>query len=143
MGATSISQFQVAWGDLDANGHMANRAFLDYATQARFLYIAERGFTPLDFRKHSLGPVILEEHIRYIKELLFLERFRVDFSARLLSDDGSRFRLRNRFFREDDRHCAEIVCSGAWFCLRTRTIVPPPPPLAEAMQRAPVFDDEP
>ena len=38
--------FQVTWADLDSNAHLKNSRYLDYAAQARFLYLAAAGFTP-------------------------------------------------------------------------------------------------
>ena len=132
-------RFQVCWADLDANGHMANRAYVDYATQTRFVYIASRGFTPGDFRKHGVGPVILEERLRYFKELMFLEEFEADFMLGEMSDDGSRFTIRNRFFRGETL-CCEMVTNGAWFSLQSRKIQPPPEKLKEAMLALPRFE---
>jgi acyl-CoA thioester hydrolase len=139
MSDTIHATFQVTWGDLDANGHMANRGFLDYTTQARFLFLASRGFTPVDFRKHGIGPVVTEDRLRYVKELMFLDRFNVDFATGEISDDDSRFRIRNRFFRKGDL-CAEIHSDGAWFSLRERKVVSPPPELAAIMRAAPAID---
>ena len=130
---------QVAWADLDANGHMANRAFLDYATQTRFVLIASLGFTPGDFKKHGVGPVILEDRIRYYKELMFLDRFHVDFTVSEQSEDGSRFTIGNRFYRGDTL-CAEIQTRGAWFSLRERKILAPPQELRVAMDAMPPLE---
>jgi acyl-CoA thioester hydrolase len=37
---TNAWQFTVVWGDLDANQHMRNTAYLDYAAQSRFIFLA-------------------------------------------------------------------------------------------------------
>lgn len=133
------AEFQVAWGDLDTNGHMANAAFLDYATQARFLFFSANGFEPADFRRHGVGPVIATDRIRYRRELLFLERFEVDYFVGAIAEDGARFTIRNRFFRGDEL-CAEIETDGAWFDLKERRVVPPPAELDAVMRAIPTYE---
>ncbi|HKZ73564.1 MAG TPA: acyl-CoA thioesterase [Steroidobacteraceae bacterium] len=54
-------QFTVLWGDLDANQHMRNTAYLDYAAQSRFVFLASQGFGPGEFRRHRMGPVVLRD----------------------------------------------------------------------------------
>lgn len=51
-------EFQVAWEHLDANVHAANTAFMRFAINTRFLHFASLGFTPADFARHRLGPVV-------------------------------------------------------------------------------------
>jgi hypothetical protein len=41
--------FQVTWADLGADHQMRNTGFLGYAAQARFLFLAEYGFTRAEF----------------------------------------------------------------------------------------------
>ena len=126
------AQYQVAWVDVDMNGHMANSKFLDYATQTRFRSIASRGFSPADFQSHGVGPVIFEDHLRYHRELRFLDEFTVTHSYESLDAEGRKFRVVN-LFRRDGEEVAEVTALGAWFDLRTRKIVAPPADLAAAL----------
>lgn len=57
--------YRVAWADLDANGHVANTAFLDYATETRLSCFAEHGFTARDFAAAGFGPVVLRDVVHY------------------------------------------------------------------------------
>ncbi len=125
--------YQVTWGDLDANMHMANRAYLDYASQTRFLFINEQGFTPADFQHAQMGPVIFSDNIQYLKELRFLEKFYVEYWLGGNSRDYSKFLLINKFYREDGKLAALLETSGAWFNLSTRKVMAPPEKLISAI----------
>ena len=61
-------EFQVAWEHLDANAHAANTAFMQFAINTRFLFFASLGFSPADFAKHRLGPVVRRDEVDYFRE---------------------------------------------------------------------------
>lgn len=141
MNAPFSSAFQVTWGDLDANVHLRNTAYLDYAAQTRFLYLQQHGFTPADFRAAGIGPVVFSEQITYHKELHFLEPFRVTLELGGMSEDGAKFVMVNRFLKEDGRVAAEVVSRGAWFDIGARKVTAPPEGLHAAMRSAKRTDD--
>jgi len=133
--------FKVAWGDLDANGHMANTAYLDYASQSRFAYLATLGFGPAAFVAHGIGPVIFEDRLCYRRELRLLQPFSVSLHLSGLSSEGRHFALENRFADDDGRLAATVRARAAWFDLEQRRVTQPPPPLREAWQTLPRSDD--
>jgi acyl-CoA thioester hydrolase len=128
------ARFQVAWGDVDYNRHMANTAFLDYAAQTRFLQLTAAGFGPDAFEAHGLGPVVMKDEISYRRELKLLDVFSVQFLAGGMNPDRSRFILVNRFVNEAGKLCAELRSHGVWFDLAVRKPVEPPPGLRAAME---------
>ena len=129
--------YTVAWSDLDANVHLRNTGYLDYAAQTRFLYLAEQGFTPAEFKTAGIGPVVFSEEIRYLRELRFLEEFSVTIELGGIHPEGSKFILVNRFLKTDGTVSAEVCTRGAWFDLRERRVTVPPPALTDAMLRLP------
>ena len=134
--------FRVAWAHLDANGHMANTAYLDLAVDVRFSYFESRGFPPTEFRKQGFGPVVRTDQIDYHRELQMLQPVRVTFLMSGLSDDCSRFRLLNEFWREDGALAARLTTTGGWLDLKARKLIAPPETLAAALrdlERAPDF----
>jgi len=126
--------FQVAWAHLDANGHMANTAYLDIAVDVRFMYFASRGFPPEEFRRRGIGPVVRRDEVDYHRELRLLQPIRVNLLLVGLSEDASRFRIRNEIHREDGELAARITSLGGWFDLGERKLVAPPEVLAEALR---------
>ena len=47
--------FEVGWFDCEANRHLKDTVFLEYAIEARFRYLDEHGFPASAFAKHQIG----------------------------------------------------------------------------------------
>ena len=135
------AEFQVAWADLDPNGHLSNSSYLNYAVQTRFAYLASRGFGPADFAAHRVGPAVLSETITYRRELRFLDRFRVEYRASGANTSGSKFRVVNTFVGADGEPRAQVESFGVWFDLKSRKTTVPPDKLAQAMAALARTDD--
>ena len=133
--------FHVRWGDMDFNAHMKNTAYLDLSGDIRMMYFAENGFPMQEFERLRIGPVILRDELDYHRELHLLETVTVDIAAAGLSEDGSRFRMRNRFFRGDGKPAATVTSTGGWLDLDRRKLTPPPGPLKELLDRMERTDD--
>ncbi len=125
---------QVSWAHLDANGHMANTAYMNLAIDARFQYFTQQGFAPADFARLRIGPVARREEIDFFRELHLQQTVKVDFQLAGISPDASRFRIRNHIRREDGELCARITSLAGWFDLNARKLVAPPPELAAALR---------
>ncbi|MBM3358649.1 MAG: thioesterase [Betaproteobacteria bacterium] len=132
--------FVVRWGDLDANGHMKNTAFLDVCVDTRFGYFASRGLKPAEFAKLRIGPVVRRDEVDYYRELRFLDPFTVDIELAGLSEDASRFAIQNRIFRDDGSLAAKVVSSGGWLDLDGRRLVAPPRLILDALSELPRTD---
>jgi acyl-CoA thioester hydrolase len=130
-------RFTVRWADCDANGHMRNTAYSEYAIDVRIAFLAERGFGFEEFAASGFGPVLLREEIDYLRELKMNETVEVDFEQLGLSADGSRFRLQHGFTKANGKPAARIVLEGGWMDMRTRRLAPPPPALGRVFAEAP------
>ena len=128
-------RFEVRWADLDANRHLRNTAYLDYAIHVRFAFLAENGFPPSRFGELRFGPVILREEMTFRREVGPNEVLTVDYRLAALSRDRRRFRLRHRVFRGDGVEAARIETDGGWMDLQTRKLRPPPDELQGALDR--------
>jgi acyl-CoA thioester hydrolase len=126
---------------MDANGHMANTAYLDFAADTRFQYFEANGFTARDFETSRIGPVVMRDATEYRAEIRLQEEFSVTFELMGLSEDGSRFRLRNTFFKADGGIAAIVTTDAGWWSLASRRLVVPPDPLSTAMARLSRTDD--
>lgn len=133
--------FHVGWGNVDFNGHLANTAFLDLAVDVRMFFFAENGFSIQEFQRQRFGPVVLKDEIEYYKEMYMLDKIRITFQSAGLSEDASRFRIRNEFFREDGRLSARLTTTGGWLSFETRRLILPPKELADAMKSLVKTDD--
>lgn len=122
------------WGDMDFNAHMRNTAFLDKSADLRMLFFAEHGFPMGEFVRLRLGPVVMKDEVEYYKEIGLLQEVRVTLGIAGMSDDGSRFRLRNEFFRADGKLSARVSSEGGWLDLVQRKLLAPPADLLAALQ---------
>lgn len=128
-------ELMAGWGDMDFNAHMRNTAYLDKSADVRMLFFAEHGFPMGEFARLRLGPVIMKDEIEYFREANLLERLTVSLAIVALSEDGSRFRMRNEFRRADGKPVAQVTSTGGWLNLAERRLSAPPPALLAALQR--------
>lgn len=131
----------VSWAHLDANGHMANTAYLDLCVDTRFAYLESCGFTPEDFARLRIGPVVRRDEVDYFKEMHLHQAVRVNYRMAGMSDDASHISLRNEIFRPDGKLAACVNTSGGWFDLAARKLIAPPDKLADALRRLERTDD--
>jgi acyl-CoA thioester hydrolase len=135
------TRFRAGWRAMDANGHMANTAYLDFAGDARFRFFEANGFSARDFERTRIGPVVMRDAIDYRAEIRLQEEFSVTFELMGLSEDGSRFRLRNTFFKTDGKVAAVVTTDAGWWSLESRRLIVPPSELSTAMARLTRTDD--
>lgn len=133
--------FLAGWGDMDFNSHMRNTAYLDKSADMRMLFFAEQGFSADTFAQRRFGPVVRKDEIDYYREFGLLEEIHADLSLGGLSEDGSRFRLRNQFHRADGQLAARVTSLGGWLDLNERRLIAPPSELLAAMRTLPRTDD--
>lgn len=126
-----------SWGDMDFNAHMRNTAYLDKSADLRMMFFSENGFPMSQFVALKIGPVIMKDEVEYYREVGLLEPLRVTLAMAALSEDGSRFTLRNEFFRADGKLAARVTSSGGWLDLAARKLVAPPEKLLAALRTLP------
>jgi acyl-CoA thioester hydrolase len=126
-----------SWGDMDFNSHMRNTAYLDKAADLRMMFFSENRFPMSQFMALKIGPVIMKDEVEYYKEVGLLEPLRVTLAMAALSEDGSRFTLRNEFYRADGKLAARVTSVGGWLDLGARRLVPPPEKLLAALRTLP------
>ena len=129
------------WGDMDFNSHMRNTAFLDKSADVRMMFFSENGFPMEEFFRRRLGPVVRKDEIEYFKEVRLLEELRVTLAIAGLAADGSRFLLRNEFWRADGQLAATVTSAGGWLDLSVRKLVAPPEALLSALRSLPQTED--
>jgi acyl-CoA thioester hydrolase len=130
-------QFLAGWGTMDFNGHLANRSYLDLAADVRMRFFADHGFSPAEFRRLAIGPVVKKDELEYFHEIGLHETVTVTLAALGLSTDGARFVLENEIWSERKERAARVRSTGGWLDLRARKLVVPPPELLLAMQQWP------
>jgi acyl-CoA thioester hydrolase len=137
----SAAAFSIAtiagWGDMDANAHMANFAYLNKCVDARMGFFKEHGFPVGEFARRRIGPVVRRDELEYHREVGLLEPITVTLALAGLAADGSRFRLVNEVLKGDGRLAARITSEGGWMDLAARKLIAPPDDLREALAAIP------
>ena len=134
-------QTYAGWADMYFNSHMKNTAFLDKGADVRLAFFAENGFPTAEFFRLKIGPVIQRDEVEYFREVALLQQIEVTLAVAGLSDDGSRFRIRNEILTADGKLCARVTSSGGWLDLVKRKLVKPPEGLAAALRTLPKTGD--
>lgn len=122
-------RFAVRWSDLDANRHLRNTVFSEYATHTRFKMLAAHGFAQARFEQLRFGPVMFREEIEYRREVQFGDEVVVNVLIAGLSPEGSHWRVRQEVRRANGQRAAVLEIDGAWMDLDTRKLIAPPPEL--------------
>jgi acyl-CoA thioester hydrolase len=130
-------RFEVRWSDLDANRHLRNTIFSEYATHTRFRLLESHGFSQAKFESLRFGPVMFREEIRYRREVRFGDAAVVNVLFAGLAPDGSQWKVVQEVTRSDDRQAAVLTIEGAWIHLDSRKLVAPPPELLALLQVLP------
>jgi len=125
-------QFTVGWRDVDPNGHVANMVYLEYAVDTRIAFFASQGFPPMNFVRHGFGPVIKSDFVEYFREAVMLDGLRVTMENGGHSEDVSRFRVVNNFYKTSGEMAARITSIGGWLNLKERKLIEPPEDLKKA-----------
>ena len=125
-------RFVVRWADADANGHLRNTAYAEYANDTRVALLASLGYAWTRFQALRLGPVLFREEIEYRREAAIGEEVLVDALAAGIAPDVSRWSIRHRLWKPDGTEMAQVTVVGSWLDLEARRAVAPPADLAEA-----------
>jgi len=134
-------QMVAGWGDMDFNAHMRNTAYLDKSADLRMMFFAAHGFPMGEFVRLGIGPVIMKDEIEYAREVNLLEEMTATLAMAGMADDGSRFLMRNEFYRPDGKLAARVTSAGGWLDRSARKLVAAPASLLEALGQMPRTED--
>ncbi|WP_086475743.1 MULTISPECIES: acyl-CoA thioesterase [Arenibacter] len=132
-----IKEFEIRWSDVDANGHMANAAYLNFMSHTRMAFLMELGFNQQSMVTHNIGPVVFHEHVYYFKEAFIGTPVRVSLELNGLSEDGMFFEFHHNFYDEKGRNFAHCEVMGAWIDLTTRSLTGLARPLLNSFNKVP------
>jgi acyl-CoA thioester hydrolase len=123
--------------ELDANGHVAGATLLQYGQHARSECLRAAGIDGATLQRAGLGPVSLEETIRFHGEVSAGDEIEVtcDFSW----GDGKTFQVHQQLRRPDGTLIAEITNVGGLMNLNERRLIPNPAARCRAAARTPAI----
>jgi acyl-CoA thioester hydrolase len=130
-------EFLAGWRTMDFNGHMGNTAYLDLAADVRMAFFAEHGFSPGEFRRLAIGPVMRKDELEYFREVGLHDTVTVTYSVLAMSADGARFVVENEIWTPKSDRAATVRSTGGWLDLRARKLVAPPAELLAVFSKVP------
>ncbi|MFW6206220.1 MAG: acyl-CoA thioesterase [Gemmatimonadota bacterium] len=131
------TKMEVRWADLDANRHVRNTAYSEFATHARLRFLASRGFPAERFNRIGIGPIFFREETVFRREIHLGDTITIEVRADGLAPDVSRWRVVHRILQGDEHEAARVTVEGAWMDLTARALAAPPPELADALRELP------
>lgn len=108
---------------LDSYRHVNNATYLALYEEARWELISGRGYTYEKVHETGQGPVILDVHLAFLKELKLREK--VTITLQMLSYEGKFFKLKQQMLKEDGTVASEATFTGAFFDLKARKLILP------------------
>lgn len=117
-----IYSLQIKEANLDMYGHVNNTVYLTLFEEARWQIITQNGYGWEKIKSSGLGPVILDLHIRYHKELYLRETIIIE--SQFQSYEKKIGKIHQRMLRGDDV-CCTADYTTALFDLNQRKIILP------------------
>jgi acyl-CoA thioester hydrolase len=110
--------------ETDALGHLNQSVYLQYAEHARWSMLQDAGAGPSELLAAGVGPVVLEQTIRYRRELRAGDETEVTCS--FVWGEGKTYRIEQTIRKTDGTVAAEISLVCGLMDLKERRLVADP-----------------
>lgn len=108
---------------LDSYGHVNNATYLALYEEARWEAITARGYGYKTVHETGLGPVILDVHLKFYKELKLREKIII--TLEVVSYEGKICKLKQEMIKENNEVASEALFTAAFFDLKNRKLILP------------------
>ncbi|NRA91379.1 MAG: thioesterase family protein [Psychroserpens sp.] len=129
--------FEIRWSDVDANGHLANSAYVNFMSHTRVGFFKENDLPLQKLLAIGVGPIIFSEKIYYFKESFLSDVITVSLSVSGLSEDYRFFKFEHNFYDKNGKHLATCDVLGSWIDLKTRKLAEIPEMITRFIDSAP------
>jgi thioesterase III len=116
---------QIVEKHLDTFGHVNNATYLNLFEEARWDWITNRGFGLDTIRATRTGPVVLEAHVRFKREMQNRENAQIE--TRFLEQNRKVSRIAQILFKEGHVPACEAEFVVGFFDLEQRKLIVPSP----------------
>jgi acyl-CoA thioester hydrolase len=121
--------------EVDSNGHVAGTTLMQYGQHARWECMRAAGIDQGELLTVGIGPVSLEESIRFHHEVRAGEE--LDVSCTFVWGEGKSFRVEQELRRSDGTLAAVVTNVGGLLDLKTRRLVEDPGAVWRSIAEAP------
>ncbi len=111
---------------LDTFGHVNNAVYLQLFEEARWQFITSKGYGLNEVLKNKKGPVILEAHIKFLKELKLREKIQITFVPSENSK-GKITKICQKMLKANGDVASELIVTIGFFDLAERKLISPTP----------------
>ena len=137
----SVKKFKFRWSDVDANMHIKNTAYNDMFIQYRMSFLQDNGYGMSEFKKLGIGPMIIHEHLFYIKEVRVDSEVYIDMYLKGNSEDGKYTHLIQHLYNHKGELSCYLDLTLVWLDVRARKIAIPPETMLNALASLEKTDD--
>lgn len=123
--------YEIRWSDLDSNGHVNYAAYIDAAGDLRYRFFMEHGYTPERFLVLGMGPIYMDLHAQFLREVLLGETVTITYALTGLSAHGGRWKVHHDVLKASGKKAVSLDIAGALLDLRTRRLALPPADLSQ------------
>lgn len=123
--------------EADANGHVAGTTLLQYAQHARWECLRAAGIDQAELLEQRIGPVSLEESIRFHREVRPGDD--IDVTCAFVWGERKTFRVQQDLSRPDGALVAEVTNVGGLLDLGERRLIPDPGATWRSVARTPAL----
>lgn len=110
---------------LDTFGHVNNATYLQLLEEARWEFISSQGFDLDKIHELKTGPIILDCHIKFLKELGLRQQIIIE--SQVLSYEKKTGILRQDILNDEGVLCCQAQLTFGLFDMRTRKLILPTP----------------
>jgi acyl-CoA thioester hydrolase len=111
--------FNIAWGDMDALGHVNHARYFDYFQEARIEWLAKYQVSLAE----DMGPVVIQATCTFLKPVIYPATLTL---KSLLSHMGKTSIIMNHLLYQGDALMAEGSCKIVWVDYRKNKSIPLP-----------------
>lgn len=129
------------WSDIDANRHIRNTAYNDLFIEARLAKLKEHGFDQKKMEELGMGPMVIHEHLYYVKEFTSQGEFFIDIQLKGSSEDARFNRFIQHLFNAKGELCCYLDITLVILDLKARKIAAPSLELLDTLKNIPKAED--
>lgn len=133
-------EFEISWADVDMNAHVRHSVYLDWGADVRLAFFSEKGFPMKRWAAYGGAPVLLEQNIKYHREVFFQERVKVNLLLQKPSPDPRFFFGVHEVFKMDGTKAATITLTVAYMDVKLRKLAPAPDDLRAIFTELPTWN---
>ena len=131
LGAVHEYRLLILEKHLDTFGHVNNASYLEILEEARWDLITRNGYGLDEVHRLKIGPVVLEAHLRFVRELQ--NRQAVTIRSWLESYSGKVGKFARQILCDDGGLCCDAMFTIGLFDLAARRLIRPTPAWARAL----------